>query len=336
MVDVSALVAKLGAYSQDPTKKSDIISEMMYNPDFENRISIIPGVTDEIPMPNALIDDPLAPLKDADAVVYKTNVVKMDAEKLKVKDCILAVKVTPVKLWNTYLSTLEAVNRARKIQAQRTGVPFDPFKMPFHDFVLQKIIEKAQSSIYAKALFQGIRDEDGDSSSDLFDGFIKHINDAVTATKLVETVTGTIDATNVMQKLYLLNDALGEETKNNPIHAHLPGNVFDMLTRTLNPTINTNVIATADIFDGKAKRVNSIYLPGTNVTAFREPGLGSTGRIIFTEPDNLAFGYSVNPKDIQFEVQKVDLSLKILFFFKAGTAIGKTKKEFGALAVNED
>lgn len=334
MFDKSLLVSKLGDYSKDPTKKSEIISQMMFNPDVESRIQIIPGVTDEIPMPNALIGDPLAPLADADAVTYKTNVIQLDAEVLKTKQCILAVKITPTKIWNTYLSTMEAVNLRRKIASKNGGVPFSPFVMPFHEFFLEKLVEAAQSSIYGKAIFKGVRDEGGTNSSGLFDGFEKLVDDATTATKNVETITGTIDASNVMQKMYLLNDALGEESKNNALNAHLAGNVFDALVRTMNPLVNTSLVGTVDLLTGQKNRVNEIYIPGTNITAYREPGM-TANRCIVTEQNNLAIGYSVNPKDIEFEIQHFDLSLKVLFYFKAGTAIGKLKSGFGALSYNE-
>jgi len=327
--DLTNIKAKLGDYARDPDVKTDLLYGMMYNPAIENRIEVITGAMDEIPIPNVLINDPLAPLKNVTNVIYKENVVDPDAEILKTKDCILAIKIYPTELWATYLGTLERENYKRKKAGEQ------PWSIPFEEFLMQKIKEKAMSSLYALALFQGVRDEDGTTSSSLFDGFLKKISDAITASVLAPVITGAFTDANVHQKAWMLVDALGEASKNETVHVHMPGRIFDWLARTYTPVNNGNIVVT----DTEANRIqghrNTLPIQGTNAIAFREPGMGATNRVICTEPKNLFLGFNNDPNSIQFEIQKEDLALKVLMYFKAGTAIGKVKDEFEALTVSD-
>jgi hypothetical protein len=328
-IDLTKMNAVLGEKCQDPDVKTDILTGMMYNPAIENRITVIEDAIDEIPLPNATIDDPLSPLKDPAIVNYKGDVVKFGAEVLKVKDCIVAVKVIPWKLRATYLGLLNRENLKRKQNRQ------DPFYLTFEDFILNKLKEKAAEKLYMKALFKGVRDEDGDSADDLFDGFNQKIADKITAMDLTPVSTGAFTSTNTYDKILMMYDAFGEEYKGGQINFHAPPQIFDWMQRLMNPLTNISTFLPRSQQELMGEGLmNAMPLPGINAIMFREPAMQGSGRVIATVPENLFLGFHNNIDDVVFRVQEEDLSLKFLFVFKAGTEIGLSTDDFGALIVN--
>jgi hypothetical protein len=327
--ELSNLNAALGEKCQDPTVKRGIITSMMYQPKFENRIEVLEDAIDEIPLPIMQFGDPLAPLANAENVTYKTGIVEADAQILKVRDCIMAIKIVPWKLRATYLGFLAKENLKQKANKQ------DPFYMPFEDFVLMKLSERATEVMYMNAIFKGVRNSAGTTSTDLMDGYLKKITDAITATDLSVVATGAITSANVYAKLLEVYDSFSEAQKQNTVNIHVSPVLFDWMQRIMNPLTNTTTFLPRTQAELMAERImNAMPLAGTNAILFREPGMATSQRIIATAPNNLFLGFHNDPSTQVFEIQKEDLTLKVLFVFKAGAEIGLVKDAYQALKVN--
>lgn len=327
-VDLSALETNLGAICQDPDVKAGIISKTMYNPALENRLTIVEDTIDEIPIVNASFSDPLAPLPDASTVVYKEDLVAFDNRILKTQQIVLATKITPRNLMRGYVALLNRENYKRKIAKQ------DPFYLPFEDYLLQKFSESAQENLYKKAIFKGAYNAAGTSSADLFDGYLTKVTAAVGAGALTPVATGAITDVNVVAKLRMVYDALGDEEKGGLVHLHVNSQIFDWLSRSYSQLSNRSVIITDVSQAALAQPMVSIPLDGTNAIVFREPGMGTSQRVIATVPGNMHLGFYNNPKEMQFEIQKFDLQLKLIMVFKAGVEFATLKDSFQNIAVN--
>lgn len=323
--DLTDLGTALGAKCQDDTVKTGFLSAMMFNPSFENKVTVLTGVIDEIPLPNMVFADPSAPMADAENITYKTGIITADADILKVKDCIIATKINPWKLWPTYMGQMAK----EAYKAKQLGKDF--FAMPFEDFVLQKLKEKASEQFYLKALFLGVRNNAGTSSSDLFDGFNKKITDRIAATRLTPETTGVINSSNVVASLKAVARAQSEANQGQTTNIHVNSNIFDMYADKLSILTNPAMVATDVAAQIAQPRLNAIPVAGTNAILQREPGMGTSQRIICTTPDHLFLGFNADPNTMTFEVQKVDLTLKLIMVYKAGVELGLDSE----ISVNE-
>lgn len=327
-VDLSALEANLGAQVQDPDVKREIITKTMYNPMLENRITIVEDVIDEIPIVNAQFSDPLAPLPDATNVTYKQDLVAFDNRVLKTQQIVLATKINPRNLMRSYLALINRENYKNKLNQK------DPFYIPFEDYLLQNLAKSAQENLYKKAIFKGVYDSAGTSSTDLFNGYLKKVTDAVTATTLTPVVTGAITSTNVVEKLQLVYDALGDEVKGSEVNIHVNSQIFDWLQRSYSAMSNRSIVI-SDVSQAALRQpLMQIPLDGTNAVVFREPGMGTSQRVIATVAGNMHLGFYNNPNDMQFEIQKSDLDLKLIMVFKAGVEFATLNDSFRNIAVN--
>jgi hypothetical protein len=328
-IDLTKLATALGDRCQDDSVKTDILTGLMYQPAFENRIEVLEGAVDEIPMPNAVFSDPLSPLKSAANVPYKDGLVEVDARKLKVKDCILATKIIPWNLYPTFLGQL------RKDTLKGKEVQKDNFYMLFADFILEHIRKKAAEEFYMKTLFKGVRDDDGDSAEDLFDGYLAHIAELITDNDLTPVTTGAFSSSNTYEKLLQMYDAFGEAYKGGKVHFHAAPQIFDWMQRLMNPLTNISTFLPRSQQELMNEGLmNALQIPGTNAILFREPAMHGSGRVIATMPGNLFLGWYNKMDEAVFEVQKEDMTLKLFFAFKAGTQIGLATDDHGALIVN--
>ena len=327
-VDLSALEANLGAQVQDPDVKREIITKTMYNPMLENRITIVEDVIDEIPIVNAQFSDPLAPLPDATNVTYKQDLVAFDNRVLKTQQIVLATKLNPRNLMHGYIALMKRNNYKNKLNQK------DPFYLPFEDYLMQKFAEAARENLYKKAIFKGVYSAVGTSSADVFDGYLAKVAAAVTATDLTPVATGAITSSNVIAKLQSVYDALGDEEKGSAVNIHVNSQIFDWLQRSYSAMSNRSIVI-SDVSQAALRQpMMQIPLDGTNAVVFREPGLGTSQRVIATVAGNMHLGFYNNPNDMQFEVQKEDLNLKLIMVFKAGVEFATLKDSFRNIAVN--
>lgn len=328
-INLDDIGAKLGAYLRDPDVKRTFVTNMALEPDYEG-ITPLAGVIDEAPLPNLMIGDPWAAVSDTSDISgkFKADIVSADARILKVKECLIPLFITPTKLHASYLGYLDKENMKQKGKIEQA------FHIPEEEFIMNEIAKQAKSKLMLNAIWKGVRNNAGTTSATLFDGFLKKISDAITATELDVVATGAITQENVIEKLLMVYDELPEETKGSIIHIHVAPQIFDWVARLYSPITNPSLIATDLLAMQNPGLRKKMPLPGTNAILMREPGMGTSQRIVCTVANNLFFGYNSDPNSIVMDIQKVDLSLKFIMYCKMGVECGTLNSDHGLIVVN--
>jgi hypothetical protein len=132
----------------------------------------------------------------------------------------------------------------------------------------------------------------------------------------------------------MVYDELPEETKGSIIHIHVAPQIFDWVARLYSPITNPSLIATDLLAMQNPGLRKKMPLPGTNAILMREPGMGTSQRIVCTVANNLFFGYNSDPNSIVMDIQKVDLSLKFIMYCKMGVEFGTLNSDHGLIVVN--
>ena len=328
-INLDKIVDNLGEKCQDPTVKTDIITNMFYETDLSDRMEILDNVIDEVPIVNAEFNANPKPMPDANNITYDEDLVAFDNRLLKTRAIVLPFKLVPRNLLNNYVTLIN--KEAYKAKSSMA----DPFYMPFEDWFLQNVRKAAIAKLNETCIFRGIYNPAGTTTADNFDGFLKKVSDAVTAGDITPVATGAITASNVLKALQDVYDALGEQHKGGMVNIHVNPTIFDWLSRQY-PSLSNRSLIISDVASAALRQpLKSIPLDGTNAIVHREVGMGNSQRVICTTKGNLHLGYYGDPNYVQIEVQKFDLQLKFIMTFKAGVEFAILKDSFGNITVNE-
>lgn len=306
-INITELATNLGAYYRE--HRDVLVSEMLLSEDFSDRYEVMDDVGDELPLPNLAIADIVKP---ADPVNFTptSNALAFGSRTLKVRGMKVDLLLIPEVLQKTWLGKMKK--------------PQDVLDMPFEAFIMNYIAEKVRENIWTKALYLGVYNAAGTTPGATMNGWNKIIADEITATKITPVVTGATSATNIIDHCEAVYDALGEAYKNGTGEIKVKPQFFDWYNRRYRGLYGAN-----NNYEGMKK--GRIPLDGTNWEVVREPGLGTSSRIIATPKANQVLGMSSS--SMTFDFQKFDRSLKILGDFKAGVEFKEIHAR--ALAVND-
>jgi hypothetical protein len=307
-LDISALATALGAYHRE--HRDQLASELLLDEDFTADLMVMDDVTDEIPLPNLSLTDLLQPGLDP-TFNPTSNAVKFGARILKVRDCKVDLLLIPKVLEKTWLGKMKKAS--------------DPLDMPFEAFIMQYINSKITENLRLQALYKGVYNAGGSAPVDCFNGYLKLIADEITATNITPVVTGAITSSNVVDKLELTYDGLGEVYKRKPTIMKVSPTIFTWYVRKYRLDFGRNL-------DYTGMQRLTTQLDGTLCTLQSEPGMAGSQRLITSEKDNFVYGVdTVNGYNM--DVQKFDRTLKILIDLKAGVQLSQIHSR--ALAVND-
>jgi hypothetical protein len=307
-IDISALATALGAYHQE--HRDELVSEVLLDEDFTSDMETMDDVTDELPLPNLSIEDLIQP-GDPTAFTPTANALKFGARILKVRPVKVDLLLIPQVLEKTWLGKMKKAS--------------DPMDLPFEKFIMDYINSKIVENLRLQGIYKGEYDGAGTTPIDTMDGFLKLVADEVTATNIVEIVTGVISATNVIDKVELTYDGLGDAYKKKPTIMKASPTIFDWYVRRYRTLYGGNMTYT-----GVAK--DRVLLDGTSCELVKEPGLSGSQRLLTTLKENFVYGVDT-ANNYSLDVQKFDRSLKILIDFKAGVNFKQVHAR--ALAVND-
>jgi len=306
-INVTELNASLGAYLR--TRKNILIGQVSLGADFEKRFEVMEGVEDELPLPRLEVGDLVQPGRTGtwnptnNALGFKARIAK--ARSMKV-DLVL----TPSDLYKTWLGAL------RKPGTKVTDLPFEKF-------IFDHIISKARENVYLNAIYKGTYDAAGGTPGATMDGWLKLIADEITANNLSPIATGAITATNVEDKLLAVYDGLHEAVKNTPTQMKVNAQIFDWYIRN-----QRKVYGGAGDYTGV-----ETTLFGANCELIREPGLGTSQRVICTPKANMVYVLDSlrSSNNITTEVEKRDINL--MMDFNGGVQFKEVNDK--VLAVND-
>lgn len=307
-IKIDDLVAALGDYHRE--HRDILVTEILLDQSFQEKFEVMDDCTDEVPLPSLEVSDLLKP---ADPVNFTptSNALNFGARVLKVRPMKVDLLLVPQVLEKTWLGKMKSAS--------------DPLDMPFEAFILNYIAQKVKENLHLQGLFRGEYNAVGTTPIDTMDGFLKLIQDEVDAANIAEVATGAIDADNVIDKLEMVYDALGEAYKNVPTQMPVNPQIFDWYGRKYRSLYNGS-----PIYTGIKK--DRVTLDGTNCEVVREPGLGTSQRVAVSPRSNFVLGVdSLN--DYNMDIQKFNRTIKILIDLKAGVQFKEINAR--ALAVND-
>lgn len=307
-IDISALATALGAYHRE--HRDTLITEMLLDEDFTSDLEVMDDITDELPLPNLSLTNLTKP---ANPTTFSptANALAFGARVLKVRPIKVDLQLIPQVLEKTWLGKMKKPN--------------DPWDMPFEAFIMKYINSKITEELRLLSIYKGVYNSAGTTPTDNMTGFLKIITDAITATTITPIVTGAITASNVVDKLELVHDGLGEAYKGKPTIMKVSPQIFDWYNRKYRVDFGSNQ-------DYKGMQSKRRLLDGTNCELVREPGLGTSQRVMASPKENFVYGVD-SANGYSMDVQKFDRTLKILIDFKAGVEFAQIHSR--ALAVND-
>jgi hypothetical protein len=307
-IDISALATALGAYHRE--HRDELVAEILLDEDFTSDMEVMDDITDELPLPSLALDDLIKPA-NATTFAPTANAIDFNARTLKVRGVKVDLQLIPSVLEKTWLGKMKKAN--------------DPLDMPFEAFIMNYINSKIKENLRLKAIYKGVYNAAGVTPADTMDGYLKLIADAITATTIAPIVTGAITSANVVDKLELVYDGLGDAYKGVPTIMKVNSQIFDWYNRKYRLDFGGNQ-------DYKGMQRLRRPLDGTLCELVREPGLGTSQRTICSVKENFVYGVD-SANGYTLDVQKFDRTLKILIDFKAGVNFKEIHAR--ALAVND-
>jgi len=200
------------------------------------------------------------------------------------------------------------------------------FDMPFEAFIMQHITERVHSNLRLKAVFGGVYNAAGTTPGAIMDGLLKVVADEITATNIAPVVTGAITSANVIDKLEQTYDALGEAYKNVPTQMLVNPTIFDWYVRKYRSTYGVNM-------DYAGMQKGEVMLDGSMCSIKREPGMGTSGRVICTSTENIVYGVDTFGEENDIRSQEFDRTIKLFIDAKSGVNFKEVHGR--ALAVND-
>jgi hypothetical protein len=317
-INIANLTAALGAYYQE--HRNILISETLLGFDPSDSFEVWDNVSDEEPMPNLSITDLIQPGNDA-TFNPTANALSFGARKLKVRNWKVDLLIQPRTLEKTWLG-------AYKKPGSSTN------NMIFEEFIFAYIIKKIQQNLRLQSVFRGVYNAAGTTPIDVMDGLLTLVTASIANGDIpTPVVTGAITQPNVTAKLLLVHDALGEAYKAEATEMPVNPTIFDWYTRQFATVLNPQLVSTQSGPSAAQPLFNTFPLSGTNSMLKREPGLGTSQRIICTAKENKVYGTDSLSDENNFEIQKFERSIKILIDAKSGVNFKETSSN--ALAVND-
>lgn len=307
-IDITALAAALGAYHRE--HRDELVTEILLDDDFTQDMEVMDDVTDELPLPSMALTDLIKP---ADPVNFTptANALAFGARTLKVRGIKVDLLLIPQVLEKTWLGKMKSAK--------------DPVDMPFEAFIMSYINSKIKENLRLQAIYRGVYNAAGTTPLTTMDGYLKLIADEITATNIAPIVTGAVTSANVVDKIEQTYDGLGEAYKGASTIMKCNPQIFDWYNRKYRLDFGGNQ-------DYKGMKSMRRPIDGTNCELVREPGLGTSQRLICTPAENFVYGVDT-ANGYTMDVQKFNRSLKILIDLKAGVQLKEIHAR--ALAVND-
>jgi hypothetical protein len=315
-IDVSNLASELADYYQG--NRHMVNMNLFYADKWRERFTVMDDVADRIPLINTDIDLELRPQADYTDFSAQNDAFKIENRYLQTEEIKLDLLIVPRELKRSYFS-----------YAYQKGT--NNFDMGFVEFFFMYLTEKIQEKMHLKAFYQGVRDNAGTTTVDTMDGMLKVIADEITATTLTPVATGVVTASNIVDSVEAVCDAseafpAWADRQKEVLVSTTLFNWYWQKRRELYP----NLVQT---YAGNISGINRLPIEGFNAVLVKEPGLGSSQRIISTPKENKVLGFDSLSDWNNMDFEKFNRTLKVMVDFKCGFNFNYTYG--GSLIVND-
>jgi hypothetical protein len=323
-LNLTALNANLGAYCRENSDK--LFADMLLDLDgslARTGITVLDDIKDEYVLPNLNVGDIIRP-GDYTAFTPRAGALEFGSRTLKVQPAKGDLMIYPQEFEKTWLSH----NRRGK------GTYKDWVDVPFYQYIIEQVMKTVRKEVRL-ATWRGVYNAGGTTWVATCDGVLKKLTDAVTATQVVEVVTGVVTAANVLNAVEEVARGLGDA------YASEPGVV--VVSRTLfnwyisikesdaGRSLSINELSGGTNGAGQAQ----IYVRGTNLRLVMEPALGASQRIIAMTENNLHAGTDTLSEINQIDFQKFNRGIKMLLDFKWGVEFALINQAHKPIAIND-
>jgi hypothetical protein len=317
-ISTTGIVAALGAFFR--ANKDIIISDLYIGMDIADRFTIQEGVADELPLPKITMGNIVQPGNDS-TFNPTANGINVGARILKTRNWKVDLTINPRALVKTWLGfTKQPGTRQSKI--------------PLEQFMLEEIKKQIQHELRMSSLYRGVFNGAGTGAIDVCNGLLRLVADEITAGNLTPIVTGAITSTNVVDRILQVYDAMDEAWKNaEDGQITVSSTIFDWYVRRLNPLFTANLVATNEGGAIQRRRINEVQLEGTNYMLKREPGMGTSQRIICTLKKNQHIGIDTMNDYNNFDFQVFNRDIKVLVDGTIGVQLAQADNR--AIRVND-
>jgi hypothetical protein len=298
--NLSALTTNLGAYYRD--NKDMLVTSLLlglFDPNNPNnindRISLMDGVTDEVPMPKLAVADIVKPANSA-SFSATSNALVWTNRTLKVRRFKADLQIIPEEYEKTFLAY------------KKTPGSLNEKKMIFEEYIVTEVIKRANENV-RKALFQGTYNSGGTAVNDIVSGVKTLLDAEVTATTLTPTTLVAPTTSNVITQIEDVFDDLGEPYKMaQDLVCILPTAWYTTLVRANRSTLGRNSVYGSDqlTLDGysNCKIVHEPYLTGN--------------RVIITPKSNIVVGVDTTDEYNNIRFQEFERTIKMMVDGKIG------------------
>lgn len=200
--------------------------------------------------------------------------------------------------------------------ARRPG--FQPDDLPFEAFILEQVLAKVQAEMETAA-WTAVLDatpDDGDPLTELFDGFLELVADAITATDLTAITTAAHSTSNAVTNAELVHAGLAPVYQQEETYMFCSMNFARMYNQHYREAFGK--------YAGVEKRngMDMVRLDFGNCYLVPTVGMGTSSRLICTPASNLHYGYDLDGDSANIRVEKNHRSLDFMIDFKFGVQIG--------------
>lgn len=261
---------------------------------------------DRVYLTEAFINDVLQP-GNKDTFDPKPNVFGFKTRQASVEPVKIDQLMTKTKILQWY----------KTYMGQVKGGKYNPETYPFEEYIVMKIVESSKSNL-RNALWNAVKNPAGDSSLDLFDGWLKQLNelildDSIPSDNII--VNGGPTAANAIDETEKLVELIPDEYLYHPDMVCVSSGSY---SRTYNKAFSTKY--TSAPYNGQYEQ-NKIL--GTDIPMLIEPSLRNYKFPIFTLKGNLAYLYDDESAqtDLSVDYDKRTRSIAYVADFQAGTGV---------------
>lgn len=303
MANTAALtaLASFQAYVQD--HGTELWSRIFYGFKTATLATVLEGVKGKYTLPSLTIGDDLALRWSATFGTANNNKATFGQRELDTVLNKAEFSFVPTEWEANYMGFL-----------RRTGQ--DPYDFPYEAFIMMKLNEKLTKEM-EDAVWNGVAagsPASTDKLDETFDGFLHIISDAITATTITPTVTGSVTNANAVDKFRLIWDDVDVAYKEQGLAilcSHTDYLNYISHHKTLFHQSPAVVPATTG-YQGVQYEFG-----GDRVPIIPIPGLGTSRRIIATPLENLVIGID-GVNDMNWNVEQNHWQIDIFGAFRLG------------------
>ncbi|HZV71640.1 MAG TPA: hypothetical protein VFG10_18945 [Saprospiraceae bacterium] len=199
--------------------------------------------------------------------------------------------------------------------SRKPGFKVDDF--PFQAFVLGKVFEKMAEE-KETAIWTGVKTGSAvtDPLTNLVNGFLKQIADAVTASEITEVSTGALTEADIIDQCEAVHAGLSPAQRRAKTFGFVSLDTYSLYLRAYRDQISK--YTKVEQMNG-TEMVRLDFAPAWLVPTV---GMDVTDKIIFTDPANLYHAYDGANDGDTIMIEKNHRALDLMIDFKFGAGIG--------------